>query len=69
MTLELLVSSLSLAFISSADIVGGATEGEAVAVGPLVACVAEAGVFEYLEMVLDNSGGLAPSTRSMTLPS
>lgn len=68
MTLELLVNSLSLAFISSADIVGAAaTEGLAAAVVPLIAD--EAGDFEYLATVLDSSGGLAPSTRSTTLPS
>jgi hypothetical protein len=69
MTLELLVNSLSLAFISSADMVGAAvTEGVAVAVVPLIAAD-EADDFEYFATVLDNSGGFAPSTRSTTFPS
>lgn len=64
MTAELLVSSLRRAFISSGDMVGGATEG--VVEAALLTVEMD---FEYLEMVFDSSGALAPSTRSTTLPS
>ena len=71
-TLELLVSSLSRAFISSGDIVGGATEGAACPAAAMVElCVGKGDDvdFEYLAMTLASSGALAPSTRSTTVPS
>ena len=69
MTLELLVSSLSLAFISSGDIVGAATEDVEAAVPEATLVETELVDFEYFEMVFDSSGAFAPSTLSTTLPS
>ena len=71
MTLELLVNSLSLAVISSGDIVGAVTEGveEAPTAVPEEEVVAEEVDLEYFEIVWESSGALAPSTLSTTLPS
>ena len=72
MTLELLVNSLSLAFISSGDKDGGAVECAtllpAAEAEEWAAAVDEAKP-EYFAMVFESSGALAPSTRSMTFPS
>jgi len=68
MTLELLVNSLSLAFMSSGDRAAGAAEGALTGVAE--ECDGKAdGDFEYFATILASSGGLAPSIRSTILPS
>lgn len=72
MTLELLVNSWSLEFMSSGDKAAGAAEGATLfATGVAEECDddgADDGDFENFAMIFESSGGLAPSTRPTSLP-